>query len=229
MQKTKLVSLMLLLTLLLTSCASAQEVNPTSITPIPSSEETPAPPPTPEPDLGLQESVVFAPAAHDCDLKNYYTINITHEPEYEESIVVYDIQGREIHRDSYWKGFHVKYVDNCILAVACSTGTMNKDVTYVDVHSGRKAVYDNPILAGNGVVCVVVPNADKTKLVYQIYSMFEPDEPILEDEFEAAMWSIPHSAIMNASFWLEDVIYLTYMLPNEEYEKTIVIDVPEVD
>ncbi len=225
MQKTKLVSLMLLLTLLLSSCAFAQEDNsPLPINPILSSTSS-----TPEVEWGLREGTTSAPAAHDCDLENYYTIDIVHEPEYEESIVVYDIQGREIYSNSCSGEYRVEYVDNCILSVTVSTGTMNKVVTYVDIHSGRKAVYDNPVLAGNGVVCVVVPNEDDTKLAYQIYSMFEPDQPILEDEFEAAMWSIPHSAIMNASFWLKDTIYLTYMLPDEKYEKTLVIDVPEVD
>lgn len=225
MQKTKLVSLILLLTLLLSSCAFAQEDNsPLPINPILSSTS-----PTPEAEWGLWEEATSAPAAHDCDLENYYTIDIVHEPEYDVSIVVYDIEGREIYSDSYGKGFHVKYVDNCILSVTYYTGTMNKVVHYVDIHNGREAQYDNPVLAGNGVVCVVVPNEDDTKLVYQIYSMFEPDQPILEDEFEAAMWSIPHSAIMNSSFWLENVIYLTYMLPDEKYEKTIQIRVPEVD
>lgn len=222
MQKTKLVSLILLLTLLLTSCADAQEVNPTSITPIPSPTS-----PTLESELGLRKGVAFVPTAHDCDLENYYITDIVHEPRYEESIVIYDIQGRQIYSDSTSGEFLVEYVDDCVLSVTVYTGTMNKVVDYVDVHSGRKAVYDNPILAGNGVVCVVVPNEDDTKLVYQIYSMFEPDKPILEGEFEAAMWSIPHSAIMNSSFWSKHTIYLTYMLPNEEYEKTITIFLPE--
>ncbi len=187
--------------------------------------------PMPEAELGLQEGVISVPAAHDCELKSYYKTYSIPDPKYDyiSGVAIYDIHGNEIYNETYIREFEVEYVDNCILSVIYFTGTMNKIVTYVDVHSGRKAIYDNPILAGNGVVCVVVPNVDDTKLVYQIYSMFEPDEPILEDEFEAAMWPIPHSAIMNASFWSKHTIYLTYMLPNEEYEKTIQIRVPEVD
>lgn len=194
-------------------------------------EEVASPSPTPQKEIGLRGDVLCVPAAHDCKLESYYKIYSIPDPKYDyiSGVVIYDIHGNEIYNETYIREFEVGYVDNCILSVTCFTGTMNKVVTYVDVHSGRKAVYDNPILAGNGVVCVVVPNEDDTKLVYQIYSMFEPDQPILEGEFEAAMWPIPHSAIMNSSFWLKDTIYLTYMLPDEKYEKTIVIDVPEVD
>ncbi len=69
MKITKLINLVLLLMLLLSSCASAQGDSSPSITPALSStpfpfmKEVPTPSPTPEAELGLQEGVVSAPTA----------------------------------------------------------------------------------------------------------------------------------------------------------------------
>ncbi|HVI43012.1 MAG TPA: hypothetical protein VM577_20585 [Anaerovoracaceae bacterium] len=160
---------------------------------------------------------------HDCDLQSYYSVNITHEPEYSYNVIIHDIRGKEIYNKTSSKELRVEYIGDCVLSVSLSTGTMETIVDYVDIHTGKTAKYENPILAGHGVVCLVVPNVDKTKLRYEIHPMFEPEKMLKEGEFEAAIWIIPHSAITNASFSGEYVILLTYVLPDEESEKTMQI------
>lgn len=195
----------------LCACSPIPPLNPSHISPTPRGEAL-------QPHPKQYE--------HYCNLENYYTINVTHEPEYSMHVVIHDIQGSEIYNETYTFEVAISHVGDCILSVSYYTGTMNTVVTYIDIHTGKTATYDNPVLAGHGVVCVVVPNLDDTKLVYKIYSMFEPGEPILVEEFDAAIWTIPHSAITNSSFWRDNTILLTYMLPDEEHEKTIMISLP---